>query len=487
MNESDDPIVAMEWLLDRFEDDDDVAYAEVGAVSQSKTDLVVTEDGPRDELAFDETGVWCRVFTDGAADYRYTTSLDEEALTDVADRAVRGGAFLAQADPARFDQITTHRAVHGGWAADRIDDVSLETKRSILEDGLAATADGLDITRQWVNYTDAHVDETAATTTGSTVRTTLDRASAMFTLSVRDGPTVRRHIGSTRGVAFLDDLTDAFENAADDARALSAADTVDAPTGETTVTLSPRAAGQLFAFVSRYLEADTCEMGLSPFDVGDELGSESLSVADTVKAGSWAARGYDAELRPTTPVQLVENGTVTRLLHNTATAAEADVFPAGNAVHSLGFGEAPRIHARHLEVDPGDTTSAALRDGADVLVERFDEPWLRDEFERVQRSGVMPASALYARDIERKVDDDRPDRGCADLPVAEAYRLRDGERDGRIEGVSLAYDPATLRGVTAVGDARGTVTGVDGKHKSQIPYAVTAPGLRLQATLRSDE
>ncbi len=485
MNKSGDPIAAMEWLLNRFEDDDDVAYAEVGAVSQTKTDIVVTEEGPRDELEFDETGVWCRVFANGAADYRYTTNLNEETLADVADRAVRAGQFLAQADPARFDQFTTHRAVHDGWATNRIDKVSLETKRSTIEESLMAAAD-IDLERQWVNYADAHIEETAATTTGSTVRTTLDRASAAFTLAVRDGPTIQRHTGSTRGAAFLDELPDVFESAATDARTLTRTETADVPTGETTVVLSPQAAGQLFAFVSRYLEADTIEMGLSPYDSGDELGPESLSIEDTVHAGSWAARGYDAELRPTTPVQLVRNGTITRRLHNTATGAEADVSPAGNAVHSLNFGQPPRIHARHLEVAPGDTSRAALRDGADVLVERFDEPWLRDEFERVQRSGVMPASALYARDIDRKVDD-RADRGYAEFPIAEGYRLRNGERAGRTESLSLTYDPSTLRKVTDIGNLRGTVTGVDEKHKSQIPYAVTAPGVRLRTRLRTQE
>ncbi|WP_228546122.1 metallopeptidase TldD-related protein [Halegenticoccus tardaugens] len=485
MTGSDEPIAAMEWLLDRFETDDDVAYAEVGAVSQAKTDLIVTENGPRDELTFDETGVWCRVFADGAADYRYTTTLDEAALADVADRAVRGGKFLAQADSARFDQFTTHRAVHGGWATDRIDDVPLETKRSLVEAGLA-TAGDVDIERQWVNYADTHIEETMATTTESTVRTTLDRASVEYTLAVRDGPPVRRHAGSTEGAAFLNDLHDVFEAAAVDARAFEQSVATDVPTGKMTTVLSPCAAGQLFAFVSRYLEADMRDMGLSPYEVGDELGPESLTIADTVHAGSWAARGYDAELRPTTPVQLVKNGIVTRYLHNTTTGAEADVFPAGNAVHSVSFEQPPRIHARHLEVAPGDATDSTLCDGADVLVERFDDPWVRDEFERVQRSGVMPASALYARDIDRKTDD-RIGRGCAAFPVAEGYRLLNGDRAGYIEGVSLVYDPATLRGVTAIGDIRDTVTGVDEKHKSHIPYAVTAPGIRLRTTFRPVE
>lgn len=482
MNEGDEPVAAMEWLLNRFEEDDDVAYAEVGAVSQTKTDLVVTEDGSRSEVAFDETGVWCRVFSNGAADYRYTTSLEETALADVADRAVRGGKFLAQVDPARFDQFTTHRAVHSGWAANRIDDVPLERKRSTVETGLAA-ADDVDLKRRRVDYADAHIEQTAATTTGSIVRTTLDRASVTCILAIRGGPTVRRHAGSTRGAAFLDELPDVFETAAADAQMLAEAAVADAPTGETTIALSPRAAGQLFAFVSRYLEADMGEMGLSPYDIGDELGPESLTIADTVRAGSWAAHGYDAELRPPTPVHLVENGTVTRRLHNTATGAEADVLPAGNAVHSLGFEQAPRIHARHLEVEPGDATRTALRDGADVLVERFDNPWLRDEFERVQRSGAMPASALYARDIDRKTND-RTERGCAEFPIAEGYRLRDGKRAGRVERVSLTYDPTTLHEVAAIGNIHDTVTGVDEKHKSHVPYAVTAPGVRLRAPLR---
>ena len=478
---SEESLDAMDWLLDRFEDDDAVAYAEVGAIDQVKTDLVVTDDGPRETVSFDETGVCFRVFVEGAADYRYTSSLDEESLTDAADRAVRAAEFLAQDDPARYDRYTTHRGVHGGWASGSLDAVDLETKVGAVEDALSA-ADDVDLDRRWVNYRDAHIESSLATTTGSTVRTTLDRASTRLILSLPEGPTVDRHAGSTRGAPFLEELPGRFEAAAADARALSAATEAAPPTGETTLVLSPRAAGQLFRFVSRYLEADVDYMGLSPYSIGDEIGPAALRIEDTIHAGSWAALGYDAELRPTTPVNLVEDGTVTGLLHNTASAAENETYPHGNAVPSLGFEQPPRIHARHLEVAPGDTTRADLRAGADVLVERFDEPWLRDEFERVQRSGTMPASVLYAKHLERKTEE-RPDRGCAELPIAEGYRLSDGARAGRVTGVSLEYEPSTLHGVTALGAARDTVTGVSEKHKSRLPYAVTAPGVRLEGRL----
>jgi hypothetical protein len=49
---------AMDWLLDSFETDKAVSYAEVGGVYQEKTDLVVTGDGPRNTTEFTETGVW---------------------------------------------------------------------------------------------------------------------------------------------------------------------------------------------------------------------------------------------------------------------------------------------------------------------------------------------------------------------------------------------------------------------------------------------
>jgi TldD protein len=472
---------AMDWLLDYLEDDDRVAYAEVGGVYREKTDAVVTGDGPRENVAFTETGVWLRVFADGAADYRYTNSLDEESLEDEAGRAIRSGETLAQEDPGRFDAYTTHRGVHGGWANGGIHTVDLDTKLDVVQHGLAA-ADDLDLDRTWVNYADAHVEESVGTTTGSTIRTTLDRAQLTASLTLDDGPKVRRHAGSADGVAFLDEILAVFGSAAEDARALAAAEPTDPPTGETTVALSPAAAGQLFHFVSHYLEADTDYMGMSPYAVGDRIGPDDLDIEDAVHAGTWGSRAYDAEVRPTTPVQLVKDGRVERRLHNTTSAAEQETYPSGNAVPSLGRQQPPRIHARHLEVAAGDADPAALRADADVYVERFGAPYLRDEYERVQRSGVFPASVSYARDVEQKIDE-RPDCGSAEFPIAEAYRLEDGERAGRVEDAALDYVPDVLESISALGAVRGTVTGVCEKHKSQLPYSVTAPGVRLEATV----
>ena len=472
---------AMDRLLDEFEDDEAVSYAEVGGVYQEKTDLVVTDDSPRNRTAFTETGVWLRVFANGAADYRYTTSLDDESLQDVADRAIRSGEVLAQSEPGRFDAYTRHRATHGGWAKTGLDTVAVDDVVAAIDAGLAHTTD-LALERRWAQYSDAHIEEAVGTTTGSVVRTTLDRAQLELSLTPVDGPKVRRHAGSTTGAAFLETIPDQIAAAAADLERLVDADPISVDPGETVVTLSPHAAGQLVHLIAHALEADATYMGLSPYDVGDEIGPPGLRIDDTVRAGSWAARAYDAEVRPTTPVTLVANGTVRQLLHNTTSAADHEAEPAGHSVPSLGFTEPPRIHARHLEVAPGDADAATLREGASVYVERFGEPWLRDEFERVQRAGVFPASVLYAKDID-EMTTDRPDRGTASFPIAEGYRLVDGEPAGRLENLAVEYDPSVLERVSRIGAARETTTGVCEKHKSRLPFAVTAPGLRLSAPL----
>ena len=472
---------AMDWLLDRFERDDAVAYAEVGGIYSERTDAVVGEDGPRERLGFTESGVWFRVFADGAADYRYTTSLDEESLEDEAERAIRGGEMLAQEAPGQYDAYTTHRASHSGWAADGIDTVDLDTKIATIEDAIeSAGAPALGRVR--AEYADAHIEEALCTTTGSTVQTTLDRAQVRCVIDPDDGPKISRHAGSTDGPPFLERLPALFEAATADAQALAAADVADVSVGPTTLALSPRAAGQLFHLFSHYLEADTDEMGFSPYSVGDQIGPDGLTIEDGVRAGSWASSAYDAELRPSTPTRLVRNGEIERFLHNTTTAAEVETYPAGNSVRSLGFDQPPRIHARHLAVESGEASDADIRRGAAVYVERFGQPWLLDEVERAQRTGFFPPSAGYAKNVAREAGE-RPERGTVELPLAEAYRLEDGTRAGRVENASLAYGPELFEGVSALGAAKATVTGVCNKHKSRLPYAVTAPGVRLEAEL----
>lgn len=479
MNDHEAVVDAVDDLLARLDADDAVAHAEVGGVVREATEVVVTDRGVRSETEVTTTGVWCRVFADGAAAYRFTADLSAEALADVADRAVTGGDLLAQSDPARVDRASTHRGVHEGWADESVRERDPATKRETVRDALAAAETALDRAR--VTYADERLRHALATTSGSTVRTTLDRASVDCTLDPTGGPKLRRHAGSTRGAAFLDRLPEVLAAADADAAAAVAADEAEAPTGNATVVLSPRAAGQLWHELAAYLHADNALFGFSPWEPGDRLADAPLTVEDGVAAGSFAARAYDAEARPTTPVRLVDRGRVASYLHDTATAAEFEAVPAGNAVPAVGFEQAPRIHHRHLEVAAGDATREELLADADVYVRRFGAPHYRDEFERTQRDGTMPPSSLYARDVADRMGA-RPEAGRFELPVAEGFAVADGALGGRVEP-TLAWRPEALATLDGIGRVRETVTGVASKHKSRLPYAVTAPALRLEATL----
>ena len=472
---------AVDELLSALETDDRVAFAEVGGIHRESAEVVVTGRGVRSDIEHTTVGVWCRVFADGAAAYRFSTDLSTEDLDDLAARATTGGAQLGQSTPARVDLASLHRGVHDGWARESTSTIDLETKRATVADAVAAVDTPLDRAR--VVYEDRRVTATVATTAGTVVRETLDRASLDATLVPSDADSkVRRHAGSTRGGAFLDRIPDVIDDAAHDAADLAAAETTAAPTGETTVVLAPEAAAQLCHELAGYLAADVKAFGFTPFDRGDRLTEAPLTIDDGVAAGSWAARAYDAEGRPTTPVRLVDDGRVESFLHDTQTAAEANVVPAGNAVPALGHEQAPRIHHRHLDVTAGDATRADLLADGDVYVRRFAPGHYSDPFERTQRAGEMPPSAPYAHDVAERMEGSA-NGGTVEFAVAEGFRIEDGELGPAVSGTAV-WTPATLDTLDGIGRNRGTVTGVDSKHKSRIPYAVTAPTMRLTLPLR---
>src|SRR6056297_1155983 len=115
MGELEAAIDVAESVLDRLESNDDVAYAEVGGVARQATDAVVTAEEVRSASDVAETGVWWRLFADGAADYRYTTSFGADHLDTLVEKSVRSGQLLGQETPAEYDRGTVHRATHPGW------------------------------------------------------------------------------------------------------------------------------------------------------------------------------------------------------------------------------------------------------------------------------------------------------------------------------------------------------------------------------------
>jgi TldD protein len=484
----DDALIdAAESVLADFEAVDDAAHAEVGGVERRVTDVVVTAEDVRSATDLRETGVWWRVFADGAADYRYSTSLEPDHLEELVERSLRSAKLLDQSAPARYDEGTMHRATHPGWTRGdaSLDELSADEKADRVRTALADAVGDLDADRVRSSYRDERTEIATLTTSGTTLTATLDRASTRTVVVPANGPKIDRHDGATTGGAFLDSLTERFEALAGRARRVGAAERTGLDhTGRTEVVLGPLAAASLVHQLSHYLEIDSVYFGSSPFEIGDRIGSSVLTVEDGVPAGSWAARAYDAEGRPTRSTTLVGDGVVANHLYDAPSAIEEDAFPAGNLIPSLGFEDPPRVHARHLDVAAGDSTPPELREGADLYVERFGTPRVANEATRTKRNSTMPPSVLYAKDIAAttpsEFDDERTDQEIR-FPIAEAYAFRDGERTSLVSDGVVGFSPSDLQTVSGLGSSRRTLTGTCEKHKSTLPFAVTAPAMRLSA------
>ena len=485
-----DLIEHVEDVLSRLESVSDVAYAEVGGVSRDISEAIVSATTVRSTVDMTTAGVWWRVFVDGAADYRYTSELDDDHIEDLIERSVRSARLLDQSAPARYDRGRVHRATHPGWTSTETPPVDLpadDAARRIRE-ALDGPLDGLDVDRVRASYRGERVDSVVTTTTDSAVDTTLDRSSIETVVALADGAKLRRHDGTTDG-CILRALPDRLDSLAASARDIAGRERTTAdPAGRRDVVLRPLATGSLIHQLSHYLELDSAYIGSSPVALGDQVAGDPVCIDDTIPAGSWAARAYDAEATPTQSVSLVADGVAVDRLYDRPGAIEEDAFPAGHLIPSLGYDDPPRIHARHLEMDAGDRSVSALRDGADIEVVRFGEPRLENEATRTKRASAMPPSVLYAKDIADSTPsefDAESTEQAIRFPIREGYTLSDGDRDALIRDGVLSIALSDLLSIDALGTTRRTLTGTCEKHRSRLPFAATAPSARLTTSFES--
>lgn len=486
--ETDAVVDAAEFLLAELTDRDVVAHAEVGGVAADCGDAVITTEEIRSTTSFTTTGVWWRLFADGAADYRFSSSLEEEHLREMLDRSVQSATLLGQERPARFDPETVHRATHPGWGDGTLAAQSIDEAATDISDALDAAIDGVDVDRVRAEYSTRAEEVVTLTTTGTTLRTTLERASFRGTVAHAEGGKASVHHGATTGTSFLNDVPAYLDDLAGRAQRIASHEPTSPPEESRQVVLAPEAAAAAMAAFSAYLELDTAYMGSSPFDPGDRFGPNGMTVEDSVRPGSWAARPYDAEGRPTHPTTLVDDGVVQELAADTAGAVEEGTHPSGNVIPSLGWEDPPRIHPRHLEVRGGSRSEAALRSEATVAVERVGEPEFCNEATRTKRASGMPSSTLYAEEIAAQTPSEFADEAADQalrFPVREGYRLENGERAERLKGASVEINLGALRDIKGTSETRATATGTREKHGSTVPWATTAPAMLLPVRFTS--
>jgi TldD protein len=479
-------IEAIEYIHDTLDDREIVAYAEVGGGVRDHGEVVITDDGVQSTIEHNVTEVWWRVYVDGAADYRYTTSLDTAHVDDLLDRAIRAAELLDQSDAIRFDPATVHRAIHDGWGERGSErETAIDGDADRLKRILHEVSADLPIERANLAYRADELTEFLTTTTGSWLRTTLERVGANLTLATTEGK-LQRHIGTTTGC--LDDrLRDELvDDAAAVNRLVSTPSTPLRTADRFDVALSPRAAGHLFHQLSHYFEKDMIFLGSSPVECGMRFGPDCLSIDDGIDPGSWAARAYDAEGRPTQATALVRDGIVTDVLTDASSALAEERPPMGAVIPAIGYEHPPRVHARHLNVAPGTTPYEELVTAADVSIERLNKGRFGNEATRTKRESGMPPSVAYAKDIARATPVEYADESASqtlEFPVELAYRSIGGTRE-RVCNAVLEISLKDVARLTDLSSRRETTTGTCRKHGSTLPFAVTAPGVLLSARLR---
>ncbi|WP_233274770.1 metallopeptidase TldD-related protein [Haladaptatus cibarius] len=511
-------IETAEWVLSRLDSEEDVAYAEVGCVGRETTDGSVTPEKIRSATDLSQVGVWWRLFAEGSADYRFTTAFEEDHLNNLIERSIRSATVLDQRLPASYDRGTIHQAVHPGWAVGgSLSDFDAEEKLERVKTAFSESVGELALDRATASYRDNRIHGVVLTTTDTTVRTTLERASVTVFFDPTDAPKHQRHFGSTAGASFLDSLSGRFEEFATDVREVvewgsraensdsGAADSMDDDSStaadsiaiesaaefgdDTEIVFGPRASAELFHHLSHYLEIDCVYFGSSPFSVGDRIGPDNLTIEDAVCAGSWSGLAYDGEGRPTSPVTLVSDGIVRNQLHDMVSAIEEEATPAGSVVPSIGYERPPRIHSRHLDVAAGDASESSLLDGADLFVQSVEPPRIENEATRTKRASSMPPSVLYAKNIAdatpQEFENEATDQRIA-FPIRIGNAIADGEREGLKTDGTVVASLADVRSISDMGVERETVTGTCSKHRSMLPYAVTAPAIRFTACVRKE-
>lgn len=484
----DDPYGTADWLLSQLDANDEVAYAEVGGVERTGFDIVM-RDGNTYTAKPSQSMVWFRIFSDGAADYRYTNTLERSHLDDLIERAIRSCRHLNQSAPASYDAGSFHRETHNGWApSDRIDDADVEAVVTRVGSAKDSAFADVFIDRSRIETKGTQVDQVLLTTTGSVVLTALSRMSVDLTVVPDSGTKIREHAGSTTGTQFLNRIDSVFSTAAERALHTTEVDVVnvDESTSVTgldcDVVLSPTAAGKLFHHISHFFERDTIYLGAKPFEMGEEIGPNSLTVTDILRPGAWGARAYDAEATPTRPVTLIENGIVTNFLDNTASAAEEGTIPQGHAIPSLGAEHPPRIHVRNLEVGAGSTPISRMLANTDLYIEQLGEGRLLNEATRTKRFSTFPPTVLYAKDAKERTPQGYNETSDQRIqfPIREGYIVVDGEKTAMVNGATLEFSISDLDSISAVGVETEDQTGTCEKHTSRIPYTVTAPAIRIK-------
>lgn len=306
-------------------------------------------------------GVGVRVVVDGRQGFAWAGSLEPdvvaETLAEARDNAGFGSPdeFLGLPGPDEAAGTGSDRAALDLWRegllATPADDkvaLALELERAVM--GADPRIRGV----RTVSYGDGAGQMALANSLGveATSRRTVCSISALTLAG--EGVGTRTGYGFSVGREPSElDVAEAAAMAAD--RAVRLLGATQPKSRRLPVVFDPLVAASILGVISGSLNGESVLKGRSMFAtrLGELVAAPHLSIVDDpTNPEAFGAAGYDSEGVPTRPVRLIENGTLSRFLHNVQTGRRSGSGTTGSAVRA-GYTSTPGVGSRALHFEPG--------------------------------------------------------------------------------------------------------------------------------------
>jgi TldD protein len=348
-------------------------YVEVRAQSLFKT-LLTTKDGTVEGAKEGtESGAGVRVLVNGAWGFVSLGKLEPKLLTEAVGEAVR----LAKAASLRVKSAVKLADVKA--VEDRVvakprknpRDVSMEEK---IDDALAMdkTVFGYDkrIKSCTISYLDVTGTNYFVNNDGACIEQDKLYVWSRILASARENSvyaSAREEIGSTAGYEVFDTETPEKVGNMVAKRVVKQLKAKTPKGGSFPAVIGQNVVGVFMHEAMGHLaEADLTLSGSVLYDkLGEQIASDLVTVYDdgTVE-GAFGSFKYDDEGVRTQKTALIENGTLTGLMHNRETAQKLNMEPTGNA-RAEDFRFEPIIRMRNTYLAPGDNSFEELIEGID--------------------------------------------------------------------------------------------------------------------------
>jgi len=338
----------------------------------------------------DTVGLGIRVFVEGAMGYAYTSELSDPFLAATIKAAVDNARVTASdefnglPEPTKTPpSLVLYRETLANTSRERKIELALELEQTALD------YDRRIIGSEQVVYADEERRVFLSNSRGFCHA--YDSTLCAFYLSVLAREGVEIQTGSFHAAGRSPEELNVKQVGQEAAqRALSLLGARVIPTTEAPVILDPKVGAQLLALIAQALSADAVQKGRSPF--GDRMGEVIASgmvtlVDDGAMEEGIASTPFDGEGVPTQRTEVLREGRLLSLLHNSYTARKGSTRSTGNARRSS--------HKSPPEVGPSNFFLVPGTQNPEELLEQTEKGFYVMELKGVH-AGANPVTGEFS-------------------------------------------------------------------------------------------